>query len=216
MSQLLFEQIEEEFFDVNELDISFSKEWDESKIMSVPIVYPDKMRELREIANDPDTSSLLIDTADIRAGERLTEEEYSQLVPTGVVQDLIQVTNDAKEDREQVKKAKRNLVNVEDTALRDRIEDSIEDYYSNRIFYHTENICQHIDALIEFDGYPTRMFGAYKKARRRIATETDSMEADRILNILILLGRSAVPPDKRYIEPETVEPSITSSLKTIG
>ena len=94
-------------------------------------------------------------------------------------------------------------------------DDFKEDYYSTRLYQHAEDICQHIDGLIQLDKYPATMFGKYQTIRAVLFKQDNPEMANRLLGQLIIVGWSAIPASKKYEEIENVDPAIQSSTRTI-
>lgn len=193
-------------------DDTFSREWDLG-IHNEPVVYDENTAHLRSLQFIVPTVQLALtpNKSEIMHGTRITEEQQSSLIQTGIIEDLNLATIEAREDRKSV----RYPPITDDPVVKQNFEDNRDDYYKTRLYQHAEDICSHIDGLIQLDKYPLEMFGQYNFIRQLVFKEEDPIIADRLLGQLIILGRSSVPPRQRYEESETIEPTIGSTTRTI-
>lgn len=213
MSQLSIEKENEPFDYKKYVDFAFIKDYEEKHVLDI-VVYDPKIAEFQEMLNHPITLGLALLPEDLKKpleAERPTDKESAELVYTGIIEDLNSVTIEAKLDR----KAVHNPPITDEPSVRQSFEDNRDDYNASRLYYYAEEICQHIDGLIQLDKYPEHMFGQYKRIRKFLFREKNPIVADRLLGQLIILGRSSVPAKIRYEESESVEPTITSMTRTI-
>lgn len=212
MSQISIEK-ESEPFDYKSVDYSFSKEWDEKHSVNVALFDP-RIYVIRKMPENPIVFELALTPDDLKKpleAERPTDKESAELVYTGIIEDLNTISFEAKVDR----KAVHTPPITDEPSIKQSFEDNRDDYNASRLYYYAEEICQHIDGLIQLDKYPEHMFGHYRRIRKFIFREKDPIIADRLLGQLIILGRSSVPAKIRYEETESVEPTITSMARTI-
>lgn len=194
------------------IDDSFSKNWDEKICMEIQVYDPD-LAQLRSYIDKPYTIDLALTPPEISEplDVTVTDPPQDDKIRTGILEDLNQVCNDAKADRNSVKYPPI----TDDPTVKNNFDENRDNYYEIRLYHHAEEICTHIDGLIQLDKYPSEIFGKYQTIREYIFKENDHSIADRLLGQLIILGRSVVPPEMKYETMETVEPTISSEIRTV-
>ncbi len=95
-------------------------------------------------------------------------------------------------------------------------EENKDEYYSYRIYDHAEEICTHIEGLIQLDDYPEEKFGKFNQIREQIFREKDPVLASKLLGQLMIIGKSAIPAEIKTTEVQIIEPAIGgTSVRTV-
>ncbi len=190
-------------------DDSFSKEVDR-KISTEILPYSPLIAHLRSLREQEVTIEMALTPEKVEDAIGESSGKKSNLIETGILDSIVKCLKEADADRKSV----RYPPITDDFVVKQNYDDNKDDYYSSRLYQHAEDICQHIDGLIQLDKYPERMFGKYNTIRAVLFKQDEPEKANRLLGQLIIVGWSAIPASKKYEEIENVEPAIQSSVRT--
>ncbi len=204
---ILLSQFECHYAEPYEIDLSIKQE----KNLKVPI---GKIRQwfaqaINKINAELTTDYLISPSSlDEELGVQYEMQGQQSMLRTGNLQDLNTAINNAINDRHKVA----NPPITDDLLLKQIYLEDVEHFYSERVLYHAEEITQIIQAMIEIDAYPKHWFGKFQDIRSKIFTEDDPKIANKMLGMLIRIGRSQLPmdvvtEDKIIIDSNTVKPS---------
>jgi len=185
-------------------DFSFMRNWD-NKITTEIAIYNSDIADLRELCQKPTCIDFLLvpDNVDDSLGEVHSVEE-KELIQTQILQDLDETIEEVKADRKNI----RYKPITDDILIIQQWEENKEEYYTKRIYEHAEEICTHIEGLIQLDDYPEEKFGKFNEIREQIFREHDTVYASKLLGQLLMIGKSAIPAQMRTTEVQIIEPAI--------
>jgi len=194
----------EEYFNY---DFSFSKDWDNNITTEIDICRPDQA-DLRELCEKPTSIGFFPtpDSLDESVPPPHSDDE-KELIQTQILQDLNEAIDEAKEDRKNI----RYKPITDDILIIQQWEENKEEYRKVRIYQHAEEICTHIEGLIQLDDYPENKFGNFDKIREQIFRQNDDIMADRLLGQLLIIGKSAIPAEIKTTQVQVIEQSMGGS-----
>lgn len=179
-----------------------------SEIKTYPLLYNPEIKALNDLKDiDFGLDQTLPSIDEILKASGVTEQKQSDLVQSGILDDLNQEVNISNEDYNKITYPKW----TDDITLNNMIKDDIKEYYNVRVYAQATQICDYIDGLIQLDRYPKEMFGAYKRLRNFIHSTPNKFERVRGLNQLRIIAKSIIPTKIKFGEVTTVQPSIVSS-----
>ncbi len=182
-----------------------------SEVTTYPVLINPEIQflmKLKDIDFGLDQSLPSID--EIQEASGATEEKKSNLIESGILDDLNHAVNISNEDYYKITYPKF----TDDITINNMIREDIEEYYNVRVYAQATQICDCIDGLILLDKYPSQMFGAYKRLRDFVHATPDRKERVRALNQLRIIAKSIIPPKIKFEQVEIVEPSLVSSAPT--
>ena len=179
-----------------------------SQIKTYPVLYNPEIKALNDLKDiDFGLDQTLPSIDEILKASGVTEQKQSDLVQSGILDDLNQEVNISNEDYIKITYPKW----TDDITLNNMIKDDIEEYYNVRVYAQATQICDYIDGLIQLDRYPKEMFGAYKRLRNFIHSTPNKFERVRGLNQLRIIAKSIIPTKIKFGEVTTIQPSIVSA-----
>lgn len=179
-----------------------------SEIKTYPLLFNPEIKALNDLKDiDFGLDQTLPSIDEILKASGVTEQKQSDLVQSGILDDLNQEVNISNEDYIKITYPKW----TDDITLNNMIKDDIEEYYNVRVYAQATQICDYIDGLIQLDRYPKEMFGAYKRLRNFIHSTPNKFERVRGLNQLRIIAKSIIPTKIKFGEVSTIQPSIVSA-----
>jgi len=182
-----------------------------NEVNTYPIKYNPEigfLHSLKDIDFGLDINLPSID--EIQKASGATEEKKSELVQSGILDDLNRAVNISNEDYNKITYPRY----TDDITINNMIKEDIEEYYNTRVYAQATEICDYIDGLIQLDRYPKGMFGQYKRLRNFLHATPDKFERARALNQLRIIAKSIIPTKIKFEHVEIVEPSLLSSVPT--
>lgn len=181
-----------------------------NEIKTYPVLFNPEIKFLNDIGKIDFGLDQTLPTIDEIQKASGVEKKDSDLIQSGILDDLNMAVNISNDDYNKVTYPKW----TDDITLNNMIKDDIVDYYATRVYVQATQICDFIDGLIQLDRYPKEMFGAYKTLRNFIHATDDRQERARALNQLRIIARSIIPPKIKYEQVEIIEPSLLSNAPT--
>ncbi len=182
-----------------------------SEVSTYPVLFDPAIKallDLKDIDFGLDQSLPSID--EIQEASGATEQNKSNLIESGILDDLNNSVNVSNEDYYKITYPKY----TDDITINNMIREDIEEYYKTRVYAQATQICDCIDGLILLDKYPAKLFGAYKRLRNFVHATPDRKERVRALNQLRIIAKSIIPPKIKFEQVEQVEASLGSSAPT--
>ncbi len=179
-----------------------------NQVNTYPILYNPEigfLHTLKDIDFGLDQTLPSIDEIQKLSGA--TEESKSELIQSGILDDLNRAVNVSNDDYYKITYPKY----TDDITINNMIDEDIVKYYEIRIKAQATQICDYIDGLIQLDKYPKGMFGAYKRLRLFLSATPDKFERARALNQLRIIAKNIIPTQIKYGQVETIQPSLVST-----
>lgn len=175
-------------------------------VESLPVLYNPEIAKLYELAKQ-----------EISIFPELTIEEQledfrgeSRREPSGIIEGLYYALKFSQEDYNKISRPYYTGKIRHDNVVRE----DISDYYENRVQRQADEIVQFIDGLIQRDHMQPEKFGNYKQIKTAI-DKSDGNQKAMYLNMLRIAGLTVIPQDIKFEHVEIIEPSITSSVRTM-
>jgi len=183
-----------------------------SEIGTYPLLFDPKIKELYDLAKMDFAPNKTLPTIDEIQKTSVVEKKYGDLIQIGILDKLNDAVNVSEEDYFKVTYPKW----TDDIVLNNMIEEDIGEYHKIRVYEQATQISDCIDGLIQLDGYPKEMVGAYKKLYDFIRASPDKFERTRALNQLRIIAKSIIPPNIKFEHAEVVEPSLLAKAPNRG
>ncbi len=182
-----------------------------NEVKTYPILYNPEITFLNSLKDiDFGLDQTLPSIDEIQKASGVSEEKKTELVQSGILDDLNRAVNLSIDDLYKITYPKY----TDDITINTMIKEDKDDYYKTRIKAQATQICDYIDGLIQLDRYPKGMFGEYKRLRRFLDATPDDFERARALNQLRIIARQIIPTKIKFEQVEIVEPSLLSSAPT--
>ena len=176
-------------------------------ISTYPVLYDPVIKTLLDLKDMDFGLEQTLPTIDEIQSAQGIENPQSELVQSGILDDLNSMVNDSQEDFINTTKS----IYTDDIMIKNQMEEDEEHYYRVRVFAQATMICDYLDGLVQLDNYPKAMFGDYKRTRNVLFATKNDFERARALNQLRIIARSIIPVKTREQRVEIVEPTLLSS-----
>jgi hypothetical protein len=175
---------------------------------TLPVLYDPEMIRLQEQCAKP--IEVFTNIPIEQQLDDYSEDEHNQEIRSGILEGLYTAIKFSDEDYYNTAK-KPNFTGK--FAHDNMVRQDIDNYYNERVPQQAEEIFTGITALIQRDGWNPKKFGNYEMFKIAIGKHT-GLERAMDLYKLRTLASTAIPMDVKYQEPEIIEPSITSPIRT--
>lgn len=182
-----------------------------NQIESYPVLYNPNIAYLNNLKYiDFGLDQTLPTIDEIQTAKGVTTKD-PELVESGILDELNNAVNISSEDYYDVIHPQF----TEDITINNMIKESIDEFYTVRVFAQATEICDYLDGLIKLDRYPEDMFGDYKKIRQFLFSTDDMFERSRALNHLRIIAKSIIPVKVKQQRVEIIEPTLLSSSSVV-
>lgn len=178
------------------------------EVSTYPVVFDPHIKWLHDLKYvDFGLDQTLPSIDEIQKASGATEEKQTELIQSGILDDLNRAVNISNDDYTKVTYPKY----TDDITINNMIKEDIVEYYNTRVYAQATQICDYIDGLVQLDRYPQAMFGSYKRLRDFLHATPDKFERARALNQLRIIAKSIIPTKIKFEQVEIVEPSLLSA-----